>query len=90
MSNGEFRFRQTPAAEPISFDTGKCVGCNGCLEVCQIDVFLPAEAPGYPPIVAYPDECWYCGACVMECSKDAIKLSHPLMNQVKWVEKSSL
>lgn len=85
-----FFVRQPPAVTPISFDATKCIGCNRCLEACQIDVFLPAEEKGQPPEVAYPDECWYCGCCVMECPTDAIKLRHPLMNQSRWIEKSKL
>ena len=85
----EFFFRNTPPAEPIRFDEAKCVGCNRCLEACMIDVMLPGE-PGRHPVAAYPDECWYCGCCVMECPTGAISLHHPLMNQTKWVEKASL
>lgn len=86
----EFSFRTTPPAQPVTFDAEKCIGCLRCMEVCQIDVFLPPAEKGQPPVVAYPDECWYCGCCVMECSRDAIKLHHPLMNQTRWVTKESL
>lgn len=85
-----FFVRQPPPASPISFDETKCIGCNRCLEACQIDVLLPAAEKGRHPEVAYPDECWYCGCCVMECPTGAIKLTHPLMNQTRWVEKSQL
>ena len=88
--NREFSFRRTPPAMPITFDAEKCIGCLRCMEVCQIDVMLPPEEPGQPPIVAYPEECWYCGSCVMECTHDAIHLHHPLMNQTRWVTKESL
>ncbi len=91
MNEGSaFFVRQPPAATPISFDVTKCIGCNRCLEACQIDVFLPSEEEGQPPYVAYPDECWYCGCCVMECPTGAIRLKHPLMNQSRWVEKAKL
>ncbi|NLC16122.1 MAG: ferredoxin family protein [Firmicutes bacterium] len=82
--------RETKPAEPLAFDTDKCIGCNRCLEACQIDIMIPSEEKGSPPLVAFPDECWYCGACVMECPTGAISLQHPLMNQVRWAEKSSL
>lgn len=88
--SGAFVLRRVEPAKPISFDREKCIGCNKCMEVCPIDLFMPSEEEGNPPIVAYPDECWYCGCCVMECPVDAIKLRHPLMNQSRWVEKSSL
>ena len=86
----EFFSRQVTPAQPLTFDESKCVGCNLCLEACQIDVMLPNGTKGKPPVVAYPDECWYCGCCVMECPTGAINLQHPLMNRTKWVEKASL
>lgn len=85
----KFFFRHTPPSMPIRIDEGKCVGCNSCMEACMIDVMLPG-GEGKPPVVAYPDECWCCGCCVMECPTGAISLHHPLMNQTRWVEKASL
>lgn len=90
MNRKDFSFRPTPPAMPITFDAEKCIGCLRCMEVCQIDVMLPPAEKGQPPVVAYPDECWYCGCCVMECARDAIHLHHPLMNQTRWVTKESL
>ena len=63
-----------------------CIGCNRCASVCQCDILLPSPVKGEHPIVAYPGECYYCGACVMVCPrKGAIRLEHPLMNQAKYV-----
>ncbi len=76
-------------AQPLHFDESKCVGCHACMEACMIDVMTPGEE-GHPPVVSFPDECWYCGCCVMECQTGAITLRHPLMNQTRWVEKASL
>ena len=84
-----FEIRQTPASVPLTFDSQKCIGCNRCLEACQMDLMIPGEEKGTHPLVVYPDECWYCGCCVMECPTDAIKLHHPLMNQTRWVTKES-
>jgi len=83
--------REMPAANPIIYDSSKCIGCNRCMEICQVDIFLPNPEKGKHPIVAYPGECWYCGCCVMECPVEgAIKLRHPLMNRVHWIEKRLL
>jgi len=82
----EFSIRVVEPAHPVSFDSEKCTGCNRCVDACPIDLLLP----GSPPQAAYPDECWYCGCCVMECPSGAITLRHPLMNQARWVEKLSL
>jgi NAD-dependent dihydropyrimidine dehydrogenase PreA subunit len=85
-----YELRPAAPAEPLTFDDSRCIGCNRCLEACQIDVLLPAPEKGKHPLVAWPDECWYCGCCVMDCPRGAITLHHPLMNQARWVEKASL
>lgn len=90
MDGNDFVVRTVQPANPITYDADRCIGCNCCVEACQIDLLIPNETKGKPPVVAYPDECWYCGNCVMECPHDAIKLHHPLMNQARWVEKASL
>lgn len=82
---------EMPSSTPIIYNKEKCIGCNICVDICQVDILIPNVEKGKPPIVLYPGECWYCGCCVMECPKEgAITLRHPLMNQVQWVEKSSL
>lgn len=82
---------EMPSSNPIIYDKEKCIGCNRCVEICQVDLLVPNPEKGEPPIVLYPGECWYCGCCVMECpKKGAITLRHPLMNQAHWVRKESL
>lgn len=74
------------SARPLVFDEGLCIGCNRCAAVCQVDILIPNEVKGKPPVVLYPGECYYCGSCVMACpNKGAVKLQHPLMNQAKFV-----
>ena len=74
------------SARPIRFDAEKCVGCNRCANICQVDIFIPNPEKGRPPIVLYPGECYYCGSCVMVCPRPgAIELEHPLMNQARFV-----
>jgi NAD-dependent dihydropyrimidine dehydrogenase PreA subunit len=92
MEKEEFSgFSEMDSSRPIIFDEDKCNGCNRCLEICQVDIFVPADEKGKPPRVLYPGECWYCGCCVMVCPREgAIRLRHPLMNQVHWIEKSLL
>ena len=83
----EFKVEFIPASTmPITYDESKCIGCNRCVNVCQCDILFPNEIKGKTPIVMYPGECYYCGACVMVCpSEGAIKLTHPIMNQAKFV-----
>lgn len=85
--------RITPVAEtipcsvrPLVFDADKCVGCLRCVNICQVDIMLPPPEGGKVPVVAYPGECYYCGACVMSCPVGAVRLQHPLMNRAKFVE----
>lgn len=74
------------SARPIRFDDRKCVGCNRCANICQVDIFIPNPEKGRPPVVLYPGECYYCGSCVMACPRPgAIQLNHPLMNRAKFV-----
>lgn len=74
------------SARPLVFDSEKCVGCNRCVNICQVDILLPNPEKGKAPIVAYPGECYYCGSCVMVCRQEgAIRLQHPLMNQARFV-----
>ena len=48
--------------------------------------WISSPEKGKHPIVLYPGECYYCGACVMACPHDgAIRLEHPLMNRAKFV-----
>lgn len=74
------------SATPLIYDEEKCIGCNACAEICQCDIILPNPEKGKPPIVMFPGECYYCGACVMVCPKrGALRLQHPVMNRAKFV-----
>ena len=74
------------STRPIRFNEELCIGCGRCAAVCQCDIMIPSPRKGQHPVVMYPGECYYCGACVMVCpKKGAIKLVHPLMNQAKFV-----
>ncbi len=69
---------------PVIRNPEVCNGCNTCVNVCQIDVYIPNPEQGKPPITLHPDECWYCGCCVNECprlSLGAIKFNWPLQQR---------
>lgn len=87
MNRPEYTVEPVPCSTaPLKYDDSLCIGCNRCADVCQCDILLPSPEKGKHPIVMYPGECYYCGACVMVCPKPgAIKLQHPLMNRAKFV-----
>ena len=88
MQRVEFEAREIPCSvTPLRFDEGKCIGCNRCASVCQVDILVPSPEKGRHPVVLYPGECYYCGSCVMACPVEgAIRLCHPLMNKTKFVK----
>ena len=87
MIKPEFTIEPVPcSANPLRFNEDLCIGCGNCAAVCQCDILFPSGEKSKPPIVMYPGECYYCGACVMVCPKPgAIRLVHPLMNQARFV-----
>ena len=56
------------------------------------DVMMPNPEKKKPPIVVYPEECWFCGGCVEECPRDgAITMLHPTQQRisVNWKRKDT-
>jgi len=89
MDKKVFAIPEPRISNPIRFNPKICVGCNLCVDICQVDIFIPNPEKNKPPIVLYPGECWYCGCCVIECPKPgAIKLNPLLMNRVHWKRKN--
>lgn len=76
---------------PITIVPELCTGCNLCLHVCPVDLFLPNEVKGGEPLVHYPGECWYEGSCVDVCPEPgAIRLNRPPAMRVNWKLKADL
>jgi NAD-dependent dihydropyrimidine dehydrogenase PreA subunit len=74
---------------PVIQDAEKCTGCNHCIEVCQVDVFIPAPDKGKPPTILHPDECWYCGCCVTDCPSNALAFNWPIQQRAYWKDKAT-
>ena len=63
---------------PPVIDPNKCKVCGKCADICSEDVFFGSRK-GEVPIVRYPEECWHCNACVLDCPVEgAIRLRIPL------------
>ncbi len=62
---------------PPIIDIDKCDNCGICVEVCSENVFYGSKSKK-PPEVNYAEECWHCGACYVECHKEAIQFYIPL------------
>lgn len=76
--------------QAIFFNAELCTGCNWCVDVCRSDVMVPNPEKGKPPIMLYPDECWFCGCCARECPvPGAIRVEHPLNQRVGWKRKET-
>jgi NAD-dependent dihydropyrimidine dehydrogenase PreA subunit len=78
----------TTPSSPVTFNPDLCTGCDICVNVCQVDVFIPNPEKGSPPVILHPDECWYCGCCVMDCKHPgAISFNWPLQQRGSWKDK---
>lgn len=76
----------------ITFDPEICIGCNACVNICRCDVLMPNPEKKKPPIILYPDECYYCGCCVTECQyPGAITMNWPSQQRisVNWKRKDT-
>lgn len=93
MSDKTYMLPNLPSPNrAIDFDPEICTGCNLCVNICRSDVLMPNPERRKPPIVLYPDECWYCGTCVLECNHPgAITMLHPLHQSISvlWKRKST-
>lgn len=69
---------------PPVIDKEKCIACGVCSDICPCDVIhLDQEDL---PEVTYPEECWHCNACVLDCASEAIRLRVPLPAMMLYVD----
>ena len=62
---------------PPIINQSKCVKCGTCAQICPLDVLYQARDTK-EIVVRYPDECWHCRACAIDCPKQAITMRYPL------------
>jgi len=60
------------ATARVAVDSGSCVGCGACLQVCPAGVFA---ASGGVAVAQAPDACQLCGRCTQVCRPGAITLN---------------
>ena len=65
---------------PPIIDHDACQCCGTCHDICPQDVF--GFVADTVPTVDYGDECWHCGACVMDCPVEAVRLRLPLQIRI--------
>ena len=75
---------------PPIIDKEKCIGCGTCVQICPCEVFDVDHQPGTVPVALYPQECWHCNACVLDCPAGAVSLSVPLPYMLLHVDASTL
>ena len=68
---------------PPIINEEKCIKCTTCVKICPMDVikFVENEI-----VIKYPDECWHCRACAIDCPTQAIVLRYPLTHMLLHIE----
>lgn len=67
---------------PPVIDKEKCIKCGVCAQICCMDAIKKTETEPSEITVRYPNECWHCRACVMDCPVGAITLRYPLSHMM--------
>ena len=62
---------------PPVINRNQCSRCGTCVDICNFDVYFGSRENEVPN-VTYPEECWHCNACVLDCPENAISLRIPL------------
>lgn len=75
---------------PPIIDVNKCVGCGTCADICNSNIFTFDRAVDKVPQVKFPDECWHCDSCVIDCPKQAITLRLPLAFMMLHVDAAAI
>ncbi len=79
--------------QTVVHDPKVCIGCNTCVEMCHQDIMIANPEKGKPPVVVWPDECWHCGICVINCplglDAKAITMVQPLCQRARWKRKAT-
>lgn len=75
---------------PPVIDQKKCIGCGICADICPTQVFLFNMKKDKTPRIAFPDECWHCNSCVLDCKQEAVFLEIPIQYMLLHVDANTL
>lgn len=75
--------------EAVRIDESICIACNACAKICRSQTIMPSPEPGEPPVLVYPDECWFCGSCVEVCPTGALEMRHPIAKRIMFRDKET-
>lgn len=60
----------------VIIDRKKCINCKICYDRCPEESFgIHNNGEVY---VKYPEECWLCGACEMDCPVGAVQVHYEI------------
>lgn len=62
----------------IQVNAERCNCCGICADICPCDVFRLNEETGLAE-AKYEIDCWYCGACELDCPTGAIRVCLPYL-----------
>ena len=63
---------------------------DAILNHCNSNIFVFDRAKDSIPQVRFPEECWHCDSCVIDCPKGAITLRMPLSYTLLHVNADTL
>ena len=75
---------------PPVINKEKCIGCGICADICPTQVFRFKLKQDQSPRIVFPDECWHCNSCVLDCKQEAIRLELPMQYMILHVEADTL
>jgi len=73
---------------PPIINAEKCIRCGTCASICNSHIL--SFKKGEIPVVRFPDECWHCDSCILDCPADAIELRIPLTYMLRHVDANTL
>ncbi|MGM9522584.1 MAG: ferredoxin family protein [Oscillospiraceae bacterium] len=73
---------------PPVINKNKCIKCHRCVEICPMDVFGVQKEKNITPAIRFPQECWHCNACALDCPAHAIRLRIPVPDMMVYYNAS--